>query len=67
MQAMAGAEYDDDVKFSAWMADNGAAVQQRLTALETVAVSTRVQSMLDGLDATTRDAVMAKLQSGKPN
>ena len=42
---------------------NGDAVKSRLSALETAAVSTRVQGMLDGLDPATRDAVMAKLKS----
>jgi len=63
LQTLAGAEFDDDKAFTAWMAANGDKVKSRLSALETAAVSTRIQGMLDGLDPATRDAVMAKLKS----
>lgn len=50
---------------SAWCCPqaNGDAVKSRLSTVETAAVSTRVQSMLNGLDAATRDAVLAKLKA----
>jgi hypothetical protein len=46
-----------------WPQANGDAVKARLGAVETAAVSTRVQSMLNGLDPAMRDAVMAQLKA----
>ena len=61
IKALAGAAYDDDDKFRAWVEGAGASVESRLTEMSSIGTTAAVNKLLDTLSPEARAAVIATM------